>query len=144
MQSGARAITTVVLQFLLAALAFAGDANKPATNPPDNGASDAIASEPLPQATPAPKTKKGSAGSSAEENRPGGEIFLGYSYVRFNTSTALVPGGTVTNQAFDMIPGGVGQVNANVNRWFGVTADFAGYDLHDVPNANAQLYTYLF
>jgi outer membrane protein OmpA-like peptidoglycan-associated protein len=132
---------------MLAALAFAGDANKPATNPPDNGVSEAVAvaSEPLPQATPtpAPKAKK-SASSSTDEGRPGGEIFLGYSYVRFNTQTALLPGGATVNQQFDFIPGGIAQANANVNRWFGLTADFAGYGVHNVTNINAKFYTYLF
>jgi outer membrane protein OmpA-like peptidoglycan-associated protein len=129
---------------LLAALAFAGDANKPATTPPDNPASEVTASEPLPQATPAPKAKKASAGSTNEDNRPGGEIFLGYSYVRFNTQSATLPGGTVVNQQFNFIPGGIAQVNANINRWFGITADFAGYGVHNVTNVNAKFYTYLF
>src|SRR5262245_62073688 len=118
MQSGARAIAIVVLQSLLAALAFAGDANKPATNP-NNGASEtASASEPQAQATPAPtpkEKKEKKSSSAAEENNPRGEVFFGYSYVRFNTSSALVPGGPVINQEFDMIPGAIGQANININ-----------------------------
>jgi outer membrane protein OmpA-like peptidoglycan-associated protein len=146
MQSGARAVAIVVLHSMLAALAFAGDANKPATNPPDNGVSEAVAvaaNEPLPQASPAPKAKK-SASSSDDGSRPGGEIFLGYSYVRFNTQSATLPGGAVVNQQFNFIPGGIAQANANVNRWFGLTADFAGYGVHNVTSINAKFYTYLF
>lgn len=149
MQSCARAIAIVVLQSLLAALAFAGDANKPATNPPENGATEAAAtaSDPQPQATPAPtpKAKKSSSSDSMRgEETPGGELFLGYSYVRFNTNAAATPGGPSVSQNFDMIPGGIAQLSGNINRWFGLTADFAGYELHNVTNVDAKLYTYLF
>ncbi len=143
MQSSARAVAITVLLTLLAASAFAGDANKPATNPPENTAS---ASNALPQATPtpAPKAKKASSASTRSEEFPGGELFLGYSYVRFNTNTALLPGGATVSEHFDMIPGGVASITGNINRWFGLTADFAGYGLHDVGNVDGKLYTYLF
>ncbi len=148
MQSSARTIAILVLQSLLAASAFAGDANKPANNPPTNEAS---ASEPQAQAapTPAPKAKKSSSSSSSSDsmrgpNTPGGELFLGYSYVRFNATPALTPGGATVTEHFDMIPGGIATITGNINNWFGLTADFAGYGLHDVGNVNGKLFTYLF
>src|SRR5260370_16739888 len=110
MQSGARAVAIVILQFLLAALAFAGDAPKPATNPLDV-ASEAGASGIEPQANPTPGPTPRAASSSASsstsprgQNTPGGEFFLGYSYVRFNTNTALLPGATTLTQHLPFIP----------------------------------------
>jgi outer membrane protein OmpA-like peptidoglycan-associated protein len=148
MQSSAR-VVVIVLQFLLAALAFAGDAPKPATNPLDV-ANDGGASGIEPQATPTPgpTPKATSASSSATsrrgENTPGGEFFLGYSYVRFNTKTALLPGGTTISENFDFIPGGIATLTGNVNNWLGFTADFGGYNLWDVGHVDGRLYTYLF
>ena len=139
MQSSARTIALTFLLFLLAASAFAGDAKKPATNPPENEAS---ASEPAPQAspTPAPRAKKGSLG----EEHPGGELFLGYSYVRWVSNPATLPGGTTRQETIDMIPGGVASITGNFNRWFGLTADFGGYGVHGLNHVDGQLYTYLF
>jgi outer membrane protein OmpA-like peptidoglycan-associated protein len=156
MQSGGRAIAIVVLPFFLAALAFAGDANKPATNPPANpaaaattastAATDTTATNTAPAAemAPAPSAAAKSSDSSRSDITPRGEIFLGYSYIRFNTNSALVPGGPGRNEHFDMIPGGVAQAAGNINNWFGLAGDFGSYALYDVGNTSAKMYTYLF
>jgi outer membrane protein OmpA-like peptidoglycan-associated protein len=153
MQSGARACATIVLPFLLAAFAFAGDANKPATNPQealssDNAATAASGPSTEPQAsaqpTPTPKAKSDSSSGPRGENTPAGELFLGYSYVRFNTDTAVTPGGISVAEHFDMIPGGTAQLTGNINNWFGLAADIAGYGVHDVGGVDGKLWTYLF
>jgi outer membrane protein OmpA-like peptidoglycan-associated protein len=146
MQSGARAVALVVLLLLFAASAFAGDADKPATNPPDNTTNAAAPSDP-PQASPSPapaQKKSASSDPSRSEYTPAGELFLGYSYVRLSTNAAVVPGGPTQNQHFDMIPGGVAQASGNINNWFGLAGDFGIYSLHDVGHVNAMFYTYLF
>jgi outer membrane protein OmpA-like peptidoglycan-associated protein len=155
MQSGARACATIILPFLLAALAFAGDATKPATNPQDNVTSDNAAtaasgsptdppqSQPTP--APAPKPKKEASPSMRGQNTPGAELFLGYSYVRFNTDTVVAPpGGVSVSEHFDMIPGGTAQLTGNINNWFSLAADIAGYGVHDVGGVDGKLWTYLF
>lgn len=77
-------------------------------------------------------------------NSPGGEFFLGYSYVRFQPNTALVPGGPTLSEQFDMIPGGVAQITGNINNWFGLMADFGIYNVWDVRNVEGRFFTYLF
>lgn len=158
MQSGARTCATVVLPFLLWAFAFAGDANKPATNPQeaaliDNAATTASGPSTAPQPpaqaspTPAPKANKATSDESSGPrglNTPGGELFLGYSYVRLNTDTAATPGGVSVSEHFDMIPGGTAQLTGNINNWFGLSADIAGYGVHDVGGVDGKLWTYLF
>jgi outer membrane protein OmpA-like peptidoglycan-associated protein len=140
MQSSARTIAITFLLVLLAASAFAGDAKKPATNPPENQASD---SEPAPQAPPAP-TPTAKKGSLQSGEYPRGELFLGYSYVRWISNPSTLPGGTTVQETIDMIPGGVASITGNVSRWFGLTADFGGYGVHGLNHVDGQLYTYLF
>ena len=150
MQSGARACATIILPSLLAAFAFAGDATKPATNPPDTVsietavAASGAPSSPQAQPTPTPKPKKEYTPSMRGQNTPGGELFLGYSYVRLNTDTAVVPGGVSVAEHFDMIPGGTAQLTGNINNWFSLAADIAGYGIHDVGGVDGKLWTYLF
>ena len=154
MQSGARACATIFLPFLLAAFAFAGDANKPATNPQeavssDNNATAASGPSTQPQPTPqpapspTPKAKESSFGMRGP-NTPGAELFLGYSYIRFNTNAATTLGGISRSEHFDMIPGGTAQLTGNINNWFGLAADFGGYGLWDVGGVDGKLYTYTF
>jgi outer membrane protein OmpA-like peptidoglycan-associated protein len=138
---------------MLAAFAFAGDANKPATNPleavsSDNAATAASGPSTAPQAsaqpTPAPTPKAESRLGTRGLNTPAGEVFLGYSYIRFNTDTTVSPGGVSVAEHFDMIPGGTAQITGNVNDWLGLAADFGGYGIHDVGGVEGTLYTYLF
>lgn len=148
MHSIARAAAIVAIQFCFVAWAFAGDA-KSSTNQPevvvDNSSSasttEAPAQQPAAQPTPTPRSQS-SSDSMRGENTPAVELFLGYSYVRFNTNTAT-PLGSV-NEHFDFIPGGVGELSGNVNNWLGLVADFGGYGLHDVGGVDGKLWTYLF
>jgi outer membrane protein OmpA-like peptidoglycan-associated protein len=157
MQSGARACATIILPFLLAALAFAGDATKPATNPQDTSTSDTAANaasgaptdpqpqaQPTPTPTPAPKPKKEASTSMRGQNTPAAELFLGYSYIRLNTDTTVPPGNVSVSEHFDMIPGGTAQLSANINNWFSLAADVGGYGIWDVGGVNGKLFTYLF
>ena len=150
MQLIARAIAIVVLQFLFAAWAFAGDA-KPSTNPQEiatdastgsAASSETSAQQPAAKPTPTPRTQSSSDSSMRGENTPAVELFLGYSYVRFNIDTTNAAG--TANEHFDFIPGGVGELSGNVNNWLGLVADFGGYKLHDVGGVDGKLYTYLF
>ena len=76
--------------------------------------------------------------SSQSEHAPAGEIFGGYSFSRFNVST---PSG---KENFDQ-HGGTGSFAFNVNRWFGLVADFAGYHVTGLPpSTHGAFFTYLF
>jgi outer membrane protein OmpA-like peptidoglycan-associated protein/opacity protein-like surface antigen len=149
MQLVARAITMVVLQFLFAALAFAGDPKPSSGNSqeiaaessPGSSETPTSAQQPAAQPTPTPSSTS-SEGSMRGENTPAIELFLGYSYVRANIDTTT-PAGTA-NEHFDFIPGGVAELSGNVNNWLGLVADFGGYGLHDVGGVDAKLWTYLF
>src|SRR6516165_1067470 len=115
MQSCVRSLATIALPLLLATLAFAGDANKPTTNPPETAANAAIvsAASEAPQASPSPAPGQKSPSPSdpaRSETTPAGELFLGYSYVRFGTDSAPFPNGPAHHEHFDMIPGGIAQI----------------------------------
>src|SRR5262249_44233114 len=133
MQSSARWIAILVLQSVLSTLAFAGDTAKPAVNPQETGASESTANAAAPSQTPAPTPQPKRSESSPSmrgTNTPGGELFVGYSYLRLRTSTQV--GLVSVNEQFDFIPGGAAAINGNVNNWFGLKAELAGYGLHDV------------
>jgi outer membrane protein OmpA-like peptidoglycan-associated protein len=76
------------------------------------------------------------------ENTPGGEVFLGYSYLRFRTTTGV--GATRVDEQFDYIPGGAGALQGNINNWLGLKGEFALYSLHDVSQVDSKVFTYLF
>src|SRR5262249_1958271 len=144
MQSSARLIAILVLQSVLSTFAFAGDTAKPAVNPKETGASDGAANAPAPPQTPAPTPQPRRSDSSTSPrgpDTPGGELFVGYSYLRLrsNSKSGLV----TVNENFDFIPGGTASLTGNLN-WFGLKADVAGYALHDVGNVNGKVYTCLF
>jgi outer membrane protein OmpA-like peptidoglycan-associated protein len=152
MRSGARFIAIFAIQCLLALSAFAGDGAKPASNSKENANADGAASAtttalPNPQAapTPAPKAQKADKYSSTSlrgQGTPGGELFLGFSYVWFNTNTGPKP--AKTSESFDFLPGGEGSITGNINNWFGLTAEGSGYELHDVGGVSAQMFTFMF
>lgn len=83
---------------------------------------------------PAPKVS-----SSADDNNthPAGELFLGYSYIRFR---APAPFGTDSSD----LHGGTASLAGNVNRWFGFVGDFGGYKVTDPSRTSATFYTFLF
>jgi outer membrane protein OmpA-like peptidoglycan-associated protein/opacity protein-like surface antigen len=149
MQSVARVIAIAVLQFSFAAMAFGGDAKPSSGNSQDiavesnsgSTATENSAQQPEAKPTPAPRSQA-SSDSMRGENTPKAELFLGYSYVRFNVDTTTTLG--TANEHFDFIPGGVAELSGNVNNWLGLVADFGGYGLHDVGGVDAKLWTYLF
>jgi len=145
MQSSARWIAILVLQSVLSTFAFAGDTAKPAVNPQETGASDGAANAPAPSQTPAPTTQPARSDSSASPrgpDTPGGELFVGYSYLRLRSNSRS---GLVTvNESFDFIPGGTASLTGNLNNWFGLKADVGGYGLHDVGHVDGKVYTFLF
>ncbi|HLW53181.1 MAG TPA: OmpA family protein [Candidatus Angelobacter sp.] len=160
MHLSVRAIVIVVLQFFVAAWAFAGEA-KSATNPPDVSAvsrpdAPEPAQQPAAKPTPAPRSQSSSDSSMRGENTPAVEVFLGYSYVRFNADTTVpggglpscpalaFPSGCTFNEHFDFIPGGVAELSGNVNNWLGLVADVGGYGLHDVGGVDSRMWTFTF
>src|SRR5215470_8129444 len=146
MRSGARLIAIIAIQCLLALSAFAGDAAKPAAkeNANADSAAGTTTTAPTPQAAPtsAPKSDKYASTSMRGQDTPAGELFLGFSYIWFNTNTGPKP--LKTSESFDFLPGGEGSITGNVNNWFGLTAEGSGYELHDVGGVNAQMYTFMF
>src|SRR5215472_14242127 len=146
MRSGARLIAIITIQCLLALSAFAGDAAKPAAkeNANADSAAGSTTTAPTPQAAPtsSPKSDKYASTSMRGPDTPAGELFLGFSYVWFNTNTGPKP--AKTSESFDFLPGGEGSITGNINNWFGLTAEGSGYELHDVGGVSAQMYTFMF
>jgi len=150
MQSASRLIAIFAVQCLLSMYAFAGDPPKPATPPQETGTSNSAATAAAMAATdtpqtpapaPKPKAEQTQSGSHRSEDTPGGELFLGYSYLRLNTAT----GQPVTvHENFDFIPGAVGSLRGNITNHFGFTAEGGGYILHDVGKIDSEVYTFLF
>jgi outer membrane protein OmpA-like peptidoglycan-associated protein len=146
MRLSARFVAILLLQSLLTALAFAGDDAKPAAKSQETAAADsagaatAAPSEPLNVAILPPQ---GSSSSSLRgPDTPGGEVFLGYSYVRMSTDTRISPTATV-NEHFQYIPGGSASLTGNINNWFGLTGEFGTYSLNDVGRVDGRLWTFL-
>jgi opacity protein-like surface antigen len=84
----------------------------------------------------------------AQDETPKVEASAGYSYVRVNVDTTAA-GGTGT-QGFNG-NGGSGSIAFNMNRWFGVVADFGGYTHSETitvggttVTGTATAYSYLF
>jgi outer membrane protein OmpA-like peptidoglycan-associated protein len=76
--------------------------------------------------------------SDQNENAPAVELFGGYSYIRFNDKRLL------DKENFDL-HGGTGSIAGNVNRWFGLVADFAGYKVTGLPSGTSgSASTFLF
>ena len=76
------------------------------------------------------------AGAAVAQDTPKAEIFAGYSYIRAR------PGGGLSG--FNN-HGGSGSIALNVNRNFGLVADFGGYKVAGLPSgSSASIITYLF
>lgn len=76
--------------------------------------------------------------SSHDQGHPGGEVFLGYSYARFNVKSL----GNKENFDFH---GGTASIAGNVNRWLGLVADFGGYKISGLPSGtDGKAFTFLF
>ena len=134
MRSGTRFIAIFTIQCLLVLSAFAGDGAKPASNSKETANADGAASatttaQPNPQTapTPAPKAQKSDKYASTSmrgQDTPAGELFLGFSYIWFNTNTGPKP--AKKSESFDFLPGGEGSITGNINNWFGLTAENLG------------------
>src|SRR5262249_58789247 len=78
---------------------------------------------------------KAKASSSNGEGSPVVDLFAGYSYLRFNTTTPTA------SENFNW-HGATGAIAGNVNRWFSLVADFGFYRMKDLPpNASGSAYT---
>jgi outer membrane protein OmpA-like peptidoglycan-associated protein len=137
----ARVVATVILGSLLFTQAFAEDSanssNSTTTEPsaPNaTGSSTAYLAPFIPtQATAAPaKTKTNSNG----DTYPAVDLFVGYSYVRFNTNAGR-------SEHFNW-QGGTGAIAGNINRWFSLVGEFSAYRLKETAVVTSSTYTYLF
>ncbi|HET9183703.1 MAG TPA: PKD domain-containing protein [Candidatus Angelobacter sp.] len=89
------------------------------------------------QSTTAAPAPKSSSSSSDNDTHPAGEVFLGYSFIRFR---APAPFGTDNSD----LHGGTASIAGNVNRWFGFVGDFADYRVTDPSRTSASFYTFMF
>src|SRR5882672_7246821 len=123
MKFAARAVAIVVMGSFLFSSGFAEDAVKAPSNSIKHEASDPHASVSAAAAPEAgipvpPQSKKASkASSSSGEETPKGELFAGYSFVRFNVDNHLL-------QHNFNAHGGTVSIAGNVNNWFGLVGDF--------------------
>src|SRR5262249_1560443 len=135
MRLSARFVAIVLFQSLLTAFAFAGDDAKSAAKSQETAAADsagaatAAPSEPLNLAVSNLPPQASGSTSLRGPDTPGGEVFLGYSYVRMSTDTRISPTTTV-NEHFQYIPGGSASLTGNINNWFGLTGEFGTYSLN--------------
>src|SRR5260370_33848102 len=104
MQQSARLVAMLLLLSLLTTSAFAGDTANPATNPQETAAGENASPTTGAPADPKPPAQSSSSSSLRGEDTPGGEVFLGYSYVRMSTDTRLIPTTTTVNEHFQFIP----------------------------------------
>ena len=122
--------------------------------------------------TPAPKKTKVKSSSGSSDTYPAVDLFVGYSFVRFSTNAtvttivtppaaptptpapafvlgSVLPNATVVSTAnvketFNW-HGLTGSLAGNINRWFGLVADFGAYRIKDLPpSISGSAYTYLF
>jgi outer membrane protein OmpA-like peptidoglycan-associated protein len=138
-----RLVATLFLGSFLLTPAFAEDAAKasPTSTAPEAPAPSASETSTgylapaLPVYPPQAKTK---SSSNSDATHPAVDLFLGYSYIRFNTNA----GGVKEHSNWQ---GFTPSVAGNINRWFSLVADFGFYQIRNVPNGvKADGYTYLF
>ena len=138
----ARAVKTVIFGALILTPAFADESAKASANLTSSEAS-------APNATtdstgylapaipmPPPQAKMSSAASNGD-TYPKVDLFLGYSFVRFNTNANI-------HEDFKW-HGLTGAIAGNVNRWFSLVGDFGVYSIKGLPpGVSGSSYTYLF
>lgn len=139
----ARAVSLVILGALIVTSAFADDGAKASSgfviseNSASTAATDSTAylapvvPMALPQATPSKPT------SSNDADYPKVDLFAGYSYVRFHTSTTV-------DEHFNW-HGVTGALAGNINRWFSLVGDISAYRMKKLPpGITGSGYLYLF
>jgi outer membrane protein OmpA-like peptidoglycan-associated protein len=139
----ARAVTTVIFGALILTPAFADESAKASAN---STSSEASAPNATTDSTgylapaipmPPPQAKVSSAASSGD-TYPKADLFLGYSFIRFNPNVAGA------KEKFNF-HGLTGSLAGNVNRWFSLVGDFGAYRIKDLPpGISGSSYTYLF
>lgn len=137
-----RVLAAAILGFVFAISTHAQDAPKPVDSQLTQPSTDAGSSGFTP-ANPyfgnalvvsAPQA----ASSNQSEHAPAAELFGGYSFMRFNVKTPL------DKENFDQ-HGGIISIAGNVNRWFGMVAEFSGYHVTGMPpSTNAEFFNFLF
>lgn len=138
-----RVLSAAILGFVFAISTHAQDAPKPLdsqlTSPStQTGSSSFRPANPYFGTALVVSSAPQSNSSGQSEHAPAVELFGGYSFMRFNVKTPL------DKENFDQ-HGGTASFAFNVNRWFGLVADFAGYHVAGMPpDTNAEFFTYLF
>jgi outer membrane protein OmpA-like peptidoglycan-associated protein len=135
----ARAVVAVILGSFLLTPAFAEDAkasanltNSEASAPNATDSSTGYLAPFVPT-----QTATDSKPSDGSVLYPKVDLFMGYSFVRFNTNEGV-------KENFDW-HGATGAIAGNVNRWFGLVADFGVYTIKGLPaNTSGKAYTVLF
>ncbi len=143
----ARVVATVILGPFLLTPALAEDAAKAPVNltKSEAGAPNATANSTgyLATAIPMAAQAKSKGAASSSETHPAVDLFLGFSYVRFSTNTAVTP--TISRKETFNWLGFTGAIAGNVNRWFSLVGDFGVYRIKDLPpSVSGSAYTYLF
>lgn len=136
----ARAVATVIFGALMLTPAFADEAAKASANLTTDETSNAATDSTgyLAPTIPMPLPEGQLNAASSSDTHPAADVFLGFSYVRFNTNALGI------HEDFKWM-GFTGALAGNVNRWFSLVADFGIYGLKDTPPHTTGLaYTYLF
>jgi len=134
----ARVVATVILGALFLTSAFAAEDAKAPVNPTSSEASapNAIASS-TDYLAPALPMMQAKASTKSGDTHPVADLFVGYSFVRFNTNAG-------TKENFNW-HGVTGAIAGNVNRWFSVVGDLSYYTISDLPKGvKGRASTYLF
>ena len=137
-----RVLSAAILGFVFAIATYAQDTPEPFNSqlPPatDTATSGFRPADPYFANALAVVSAPKANSSDQNENAPAVELFGGYSYIRFNDKRLL------DKENFDL-HGGTGSIAGNVNRWFGLVADFAGYKVTGLPSGTSgSASTFLF
>ena len=135
-----RVLTAAILGFVFAITTYAQETPKPLDPQltPATGAGSSGFRPVNPYFGNALVVSSAPQSSDQTEHAPAVELFGGYSYIRFNDKRLL------DKENFDL-HGGTGSIAGNVNRWFGLVADFAGYKVTGLPSGTSgTASTYLF
>src|ERR1700760_1827899 len=137
----ARVVATLLFGALILKPAFADDTATASANTPNSeaGATNATNTPTgdLPPVIPMEPMQTPSTRTSSGDSYPAVDLFVGYSYVRFNTNTTV-------NEHFNW-HGVTGSLAGNVNRWFSLVADLSTYRMKKLtPGITGSSYLFLF